>query len=72
MVKVKEKVKAEVVFMKRYRTKTCNYCKKPGHKEAYCLEKQKDEVNQASFAKKTKDNKLSMVFFSEDEKPNDV
>lgn len=44
----------------------------PGHKEAYCWQKQKDEANQASFAEKTEDSKLFMAVFSGDEKCKDV
>ena len=33
----------------------CHYCRKPGHKEAYCWQKQKDENDQASFAEKNDD-----------------
>lgn len=41
----------------------CHYCKKLGHKAAYCWQKQKDEANQANFAEKTEDSKLFMAFF---------
>ncbi|XP_060195162.1 uncharacterized protein LOC132624392 [Lycium barbarum] len=46
---------------KKTRTFLCNYCRKPGHKEAYCWQKQKDENNQASFAEKYDHEKVSMV-----------
>ncbi|XP_052184346.1 uncharacterized protein LOC127796307 [Diospyros lotus] len=37
------------------RTFQCHYYKKPGHKKAYCWQKQKDENNQASFAEKAEE-----------------
>ncbi|XP_016556910.1 uncharacterized protein LOC107856406 [Capsicum annuum] len=46
---------------KHNRTFLRNYCRKPGHKEAYCWQKQKDENSQASFAEINDGEKVSMV-----------
>ena len=51
----------------------CHYCKKFGHKQAYCWNKQKDENNQTSFAEKTdEESKLFMALFCDGEVSNDV
>ena len=51
----------------------CHYCRKPGHKEAYCWQKEKDENNQESFAEKNDDEcKLFMAFSCEKKTPNNV
>lgn len=40
---------------KQHKTFQCHYYRRPGHKEAYCWQKQTDESNQASFAEKNDD-----------------
>ncbi|EOY04542.1 Uncharacterized protein TCM_019778 [Theobroma cacao] len=55
------------------KTFQCYYCKKPGHRAAYCWQKQKDENNQASFVEKSDEEiRLFMAFFYEKEQSNDV
>ncbi|KAK6279600.1 hypothetical protein POUND7_019867 [Theobroma cacao] len=55
------------------KTFQCYYCKKLGHRVAYCWQKQKDENNQASFVEKPDEEiRLFMAFFYEKEQSNDI
>ena len=42
---------------------SCNYCKKKGHKEAYCYKKQRDERDQANMAVPTQGNQNHSLNF---------